>query len=219
MLCPSTMKALKFSRLISHLALLSLILPNLALASSPQAAGQSSTPPSRSPATLPSDPGASAQTAAADTVPRKYIEYWNTGDVKVMKSFFSPFYMISHGHRVVVDERMLTRVVNAWRDSMPDLNFKIEDTIVQGNKVAMRLTFTGTYKKRLFPATGDPAKFDSPRHIRATEMLMFELRDGKIWSIGEEYDELAMRTQMGGLWQTIEQLDAAHKSAAAAPKP
>jgi predicted ester cyclase len=219
MLCSSTMKALKFSALIFHFAVLSLILPNPALASSPQAAGQSSSTPSTSPATPPNQRVAPGQPEAADAIPRKYVEYWNTGDIKVMESFFSPFYMISHGHQVVVDERMLTRVVNAWRDSMPDLNFKIEDTIVQGNKVAMRLTFTGTYKKRLFPATGDPAKFDSPRRIRATEMLMFELKDGKIWSIGEEYDELAMRTQMGGLWQPIEQLDAAHKSAPAAPKP
>ena len=143
-----------------------------------------------------------------------------------MKSFFSPFYMISHGNRVVVDEAMLIRVVNAWRGSMPDLNFKIEDTITQGNKVAMRLTFTGTYKTRLFASTGDPAKFDPPRHVRVGEMLFFEFKDGKLWTIWEEYDELAMRTQMGAFWRTNEELDAAHKSAAPpkapekpAPKP
>jgi predicted ester cyclase len=184
-------------------------------APSPQAVGQSSTPVA--PAPQPQGRGPSED--ATDTIPRKYIEYWNTGDVKVMKSFFSPF---SHGNRVVVDEPMLTRVVNAWRQSMPDLNFKIEDTITQGNKVAMRLIFTGTYKTRLFASTGDPAKFDPPHHVRVGEMLFFEFKDGKLWTIWEEYDELAMRTQMGALWRTNAELDAAHKSTAPekpAPKP
>lgn len=91
---------------------------------------------------------------------------------------------------------------------MPDLNFKIEDTIVQGDKVAMRLTFTGSYKERLFPGTATPAP-QIPRTVRATEMLMFHLKDGKINQIWEEYDEVRMHYEMGGSWHTNQELDAA----------
>jgi len=194
---------LKLAAIILPLALLSSTLPQAPREAAPASPAQ------------PQAHAASEESHAADTVPRKYIEFWNTGDAKIMKSFFSPFYMFSHGHRVIVDEAMLARVVNAWRESMPDLNFKIEDTITDDNKVSMRLTFTGTYKARLFPNTADPAKLTPPRHIHATEILFFELKDGKIWTIWEEYDELAMRSQMGARWLTNDQLDAAQKSASA----
>lgn len=204
---------MKLAAIVFALVLLSSVLaqaPQEAPAASPHQAGQPAPPatsPTQSQAHSPSD-----DNHPADTAPRQYIEFWNTGDPKVLKSFFAPFYMFSHGHRVIVDDVMLTRVVNAWRESMPDLNFKIEDTITQDNKVSMRLTFTGTYKVRLFPNTADPAKLTPPRHVHATELLFFELKEGRIRTIWEEYDELAMRTQMGGRWLTNDQLDAALKS-------
>jgi predicted ester cyclase len=84
---------------------------------------------------------------------------------------------------------------------MPDLTFKIEDTVIQGDKVAMRLTLSATYKSVLFPFTTPPAPTDPPRTIRAGEMLLFRIKDGKIAEIWEQYDELVMRQQMGGSWK------------------
>jgi len=103
---------------------------------------------------------------------------------------------------------MLRRVINAWRKSMPDLTFKIEDIMTDGDKVAMRLSFTGSYKERLFAGTAAPTP-EIPRTIRATEILMFHLKDGKINQIWEEYDEVRMRMLMGGSWHTNEELEAA----------
>jgi len=51
---------------------------------------------------------------------------------------------------------MLKRVITAWRNSMPDLNFKIQDTIAQGDKVAMRLTRSGSYRAIFFPTPLPP---------------------------------------------------------------
>lgn len=136
----------------------------------------------------------------ADTLPRKYVDLWNTGDFDSMKPFFSPFYMTSHGPRFVVDEARLRKAIASWRESMPDLNFKIKDTVIQGDKVAMRLTFTGTYKAQLFPFTLPPKATGPPKTIRGSEMLFFQIKDGKIVEIWEEYDEMVMRLQMGGAW-------------------
>ena len=110
---------------------------------------------------------------------------------------------------------------------MPDLRFKTEETIIQGDKVAMLLSFTGSYKERLFAGTAAPTP-EIPRTIRASEMLMFHLKDGKINEIWEEYDELRMRIEMGGSWRTNEELEAASgrsskpaadATPAASPKP
>ena len=91
---------------------------------------------------------------------------------------------------------------------MPDLTYKIEDVITEGDKVAMRLSFTGSYKERLFAGTATPTP-DIPRTVRSTEMLMFHLKDRKINQIWEEYDELRMRLETGGSWRTNQELDAA----------
>lgn len=112
---------------------------------------------------------------------------------------------------------MLKRVITTWRKSMPDLNFKVEDTIVQGNKVVMRLSFTGTYKGRLFPNTADPKVH--PTGLRATAMWIIEAREGKIRQIWEEYDEIRMHYVMGGMWRTNAEMEAAAKASASGSQP
>lgn len=113
---------------------------------------------------------------------------------------------------------LLRKVITVWRRAMPDLNFKIEDTVIQGDTVAMRLSFSGSYKERLFSNTAVPAP-NNPRTVRATEMLIFHLKKGKIQQVWEEYDEVRMRTQMGGFWRTNEELEAAAASDAQSSKP
>jgi predicted ester cyclase len=150
-----------------------------------------------------------AENQPPDTMPRRYVELWNTGNFDQMESIFSPpIAMTSRGNRILLNFQMLQRVISAWRKSMPDLNFKIEDTIVQGDKVAMRLSFTGSYKERLFSGTAAPSP-ETPRTVRSSEMLMFHLKNGKINQIWEEYDEIRMRLEMGGSWHTNAELAAA----------
>src|SRR5215510_1704899 len=177
-------------------------------ASGPETATQA-TPPLPSAQAPKSAESTPATNQPSDSMPRRYVELWNTGNFDQMESIFSPpVIMVSHGNRVLLTPEMLRRVVTTWRKSMPDLNFKIEDTIIEGDKVAMRLSFTGSYKQRLFAGTAAPTP-EIPRTIRATEMLMFHLKDGKINEIWEEYDELRMRIEMGGAWHTNEELEAA----------
>lgn len=141
-------------------------------------------------------------------IAQHYVDYWNSGNFEVLKPYVALFYMTSHSHKVAADEKMLSRVVKSWRESIPDLQLKVEDTIVQGNKVVMRILMTGTYKKRIFPNTIQPIPEAPPRFIRANEILIFEIKDAKIREIWEEYDELALRAQMGGRWIASQELDA-----------
>lgn len=187
----------------------------------PSAAAQPPAPASQtgSAKTAPQAPAQTASTPSqtAEALARKYVDLWNSGDRAAIYSF-PQFVMHPRSGRVLVPPSMLARVIAAWRKSMPDLNFKIEDTIVQGDKVAMRLSFTGTYKDRLFPNTAEPT--NPPRIVRATEMLIFELQRGKegleIW---EEYDELAMRVLMGGQWRSNKELAAAARKHSGKPTP
>lgn len=205
------------------------LFPNLLAAQTTEVAAvragqQASTQPAPpSPAVqTPAPPTKSAEPAPAenqppDSMPRRYVELWNTGNLDQMESLFSPpVAMVSRGNRVMLTFEMLRRVITAWRKSMPDLHFKIEDTIVEGDKVVMRLSFTGSYKERLFAGTATPTP-EIPRTVRATEMLIFHLKDGKINQIWEEYDELRMRVEMGGSWRTNEELEAIGRASKSAP--
>jgi predicted ester cyclase len=162
--------------------------------------------------TLPASPPASslfeggpAESQPMDAMPRKYIEMWNSGDLHAVATMFThPVFITFHGQRRLLDTGTLARVIISWRKSMPDLSFRIEDTIVQGDRVAMRLTFSGSYKERLFADTAAPEA--TPRKIHAVEMLMFQIRDGKISEIWDDYDELVMRLQMGAVWRSNDQL-------------
>lgn len=213
----------RMKRLFVVILLLS-IFPTLLAAQAaevaPVPAGQQSSPQATAASTAaqaPALPAKSAETTAVenqppDSAPRGYVKLWNTGNFDQMPSLFSPpVAMVSHGNRVLLTPEMLRRVISAWRKSMPDLNFTIQDTIVEGDKVAMLLSFTGSYKERLFAGTAAPSP-EIPRTVRSTEMLMFHLKDGKINQIWEEYDEFRMRIEMGGSWHTNEELEAAGRS-------
>ena len=200
-------------------------LAGLGLLVSPFAQTQVSSPPT--PQAMPAQSPTQAQTAAApapadqpaDTMPRRYVELWNTGNFDNIQSIFVyPAVMVSHGNRVMLKPEMLKKVIVAWRKAMPDLDFKIEDTIIQGDEVAMRLSFTGSYKERLFANTAAPTT-DNPKTVRATEMLMFHLEKGRIRQIWEEYDELRMRTLMGGFWRSNEELAKVAAAPARSAKP
>ncbi len=124
--------------------------------------------------------------------------------------------MHNHGGRVVVGHDMLERVIASWRKSMPDLTFTVDDAVALGDKAVMRVTLKGTYKEPLFPEAGDPQS--PPRLIRATGILMFKIKDGKIQEIWQELDESAMKVQMGAQWKTRQEL-AGQSGASKSKKP
>jgi len=148
---------------------------------------------------------ASISADTAEALARKYLELWNTGDKAAIDSF-PDFVMHNHGGRVVVGHGMLERVIATWRKSMPDLTFTVDDTVALGDKAVMRVTLKGTYQELLFPEAGDPQS--PPRPIRATGILMFKVKDGRIQEIWQELDESAMKVQMGAQWKTRQELAA-----------
>lgn len=169
------------------------------------AQGQTATPSANAPEASQSTQPSSA---SPEAIAQEYVKFWNTGNFEPLAPYIGPFFMTSHGHKIVAQPAMLKKVVSTWRDSIPDLDLKIQDTIVQGDKVVLRIFFSGTYKKRMFPNTIQPIPEAPERAIRASEILIFEIKDGKIYQMWEEYDELAMRIQMGGQWVGNDRLDA-----------
>jgi predicted ester cyclase len=181
--------------------------PPAAGATSAQTPSTGGTPAAPASATgAPQSPAPDSKSSeTAEALARKYFELWNTGDKASIESF-PDFVMHNHGARVVVGHDMLERVISTWRKSLPDLTFTIDDKFALGDKAVMRVTLRGTYKELLFPEAGDPPS--PPRAIRATGILLFQIKDGKLQEIWQELDESAMKVQMGAQWKTRQELAA-----------
>jgi predicted ester cyclase len=73
---------------------------------------------------------------------------------------------------------------------LPDLHYQIEDVIAEGDKVAVRLTVTGTHLGQFwgFPPTG--------KRVKMTAIHIGRMVDGKFVEHWAEADALGMRQQL-----------------------
>lgn len=119
-------------------------------------------------------------------------DFWNKGDVRLAAQLFTPRGILHYGGRAIPwTPESGVQTVQRWRTGFPDFHFTIEDMIVQGNKVSLRIPFTGTHmgKFRGLEPTG--------RKINVTETVFMRIEDGRIAEIWEDYDEYGMRVQLG----------------------
>lgn len=103
-----------------------------------------------------------------------------------------PFHFRGQAH--TVGPEGVRNQVESWRSAFPDFRFVVEDVIAEDDRVAIRVRFTGTHTGSDWfgvAATG--------KSIDATEMMFFRLKDGRVVEAWEDYDEYAMRRQIGAL--------------------
>jgi predicted ester cyclase len=119
-------------------------------------------------------------------------DVWNKGDFRLADRMFTPdatLHYRGQAHPLTADLGL--RTVSNWRTAFPDFHFRLEDMIVQGNKVAMRIPFTGTHQGKFMGL--DP----TGKKIDVSETLILRIEGGKIAEMWEDYDEYGLRMQLG----------------------
>ncbi|MDL5363781.1 ester cyclase [Halalkalicoccus sp. NIPERK01] len=83
------------------------------------------------------------------------------------------------------------RHVEVAHEAFPDATVTIEDTIAEGDEVAVRFTFEGTHEGRFggIEPTGN--------RISGSNMVFMRLEDGRIVERWEESDDLEFLRQIG----------------------
>ncbi len=108
-------------------------------------------------------------------VRRYYSEVWDAWSKTALEELISPDIVFrgSIGTTVLGIEEF-ERYVNRIRAAFPDFHNHIEDLIAEGEKVAVRLTYTGTHRGELlgFPATGNKITYSG--------IAIFEFAESKI---------------------------------------
>ncbi len=80
-----------------------------------------------------------------------------------------------------------------FRDAFPDIEVVVEDTVVEGDKVAARCSVRGRHQSDSlgFAATNQPVEFDG--------ICIVRVRDGKIAEAWNNFDFMAMFVQVGAV--------------------
>ncbi|MET0839457.1 MAG: ester cyclase [Marmoricola sp.] len=128
---------------------------------------------------------------------RYFEELTNKRDVGVVEQLFTDdiaFYDPAlvpdgeaHGHAEV------RQFFSVFFKVFPDLEFRIDDFFAEGEKVAIRFTWTGTHRTEFL---GIELK---ERHVAVPGIDIFHVRDGKIAEVRVAFDRGHLLQQLGGI--------------------
>ena len=83
------------------------------------------------------------------------------------------------------------QLVAMYRSAFPDTAFELQDLIQEGDKVAARITATGTHKGTLMGIA------PTGKRVSISGIVITQFRDGKQVESWSSYDQLGMLQQLG----------------------
>ena len=117
---------------------------------------------------------------------------WNEGNLDLADQVYAPNHILHfRGKNIPFGPDEAQKTVSTWRKAFPDFKFQIEDIVAEGNKLAVRYTFTGTHQGDFYGLIPTGKKFT------VSQMCIIRFENGKEVEAWEDYDELGMMTQLG----------------------
>ncbi len=123
---------------------------------------------------------------------RIYDEIWNQGNLEAIDEILSPDYVAHFLPPGIPPGRDgFRQFVAMYRTAFPDGHAKVEDQIAEGDKVATRITVTGTHRGPFMgiPATGN--------EVKITTVVITRFQDGRNVEGWAEQDRLGLMQQLG----------------------
>jgi steroid delta-isomerase-like uncharacterized protein len=121
------------------------------------------------------------------TVEELFEQCFNNGQMQALDRLVSPDFVGAQGEK---GPEALRRTALGLRTAFPDIHYTVSAVVAEGDKVAVRWSWSGTHKApfRAFAPTG--------KAMTNTGTAIFELRDGKIVSAAIETDRLGFLQQL-----------------------
>lgn len=113
---------------------------------------------------------------------KKFVEFINTSNVELSKEIISEeaiFYAPTSSEPLRGSKGYML-ILNMMRSSFPDVSWKLEEMIAEGESVAARFTMTGTHKGDFFDIK------PTGKNIKINVMNFYRFSKGKIV---EEYGQ------------------------------
>jgi steroid delta-isomerase-like uncharacterized protein len=125
----------------------------------------------------------------------RFVQFINTADEKLGEELIAPdaeFYVPFQSDPLVGPTGWL-KAVQVMRGGFPDVQWTLEELVVEGEKVAARYTMRGTHDGTFFgvPATG--------KQIAIQTMNFYAMANGKIVGERGQPDLLGLMQQIGAV--------------------
>ena len=124
---------------------------------------------------------------------RRFFERINQGDLTVIDELCAPNHVSHNAQNTTHGPEEYKQSYALLFTAFPDLHFTIEDQLAEGDKVATRITTSGTHTGdfRGIPPTG--------KHMTITGMSISHWVGGKSVEVWINTDSLGLRQQIGAL--------------------
>jgi steroid delta-isomerase-like uncharacterized protein len=121
----------------------------------------------------------------------RFQDIWNQGDFSIIEEIWDKDF-INHNVKAKGFEG-IRQFITVYRNAFPDVEFRIDDQIAEGDKVVMHYTITGTHKGEFLgiSATG--------KSIKITGIAIHRIANGKIVEIWANWDALGLMQQLGAV--------------------
>ena len=134
----------------------------------------------------------------AELIYRWFDEVWNQKSEAAIDELMAPD-GVGHGLQdpaggdKIIGPESFKRLHRAFVSAYPNIHVRVEDTVVQDDKVAARCTVSGTH-------SGDGLGLQ-PRNsdVEFTGMVILRVEDGKIAEAWNEFDFMKMYSQLGAV--------------------
>jgi steroid delta-isomerase-like uncharacterized protein len=119
------------------------------------------------------------------------FESYNQQDMEKAEKLFSPKHVFHFPGAPPMDWNSHKQFILGLSKAFPDLHFKIEDIVAEGDKVAYRLTVRGTHKGEFqgIPPTNKKVSFSSTG--------ISNIMDGKVAEDWVDADVMGLMQQLG----------------------
>jgi steroid delta-isomerase-like uncharacterized protein len=124
---------------------------------------------------------------------RRFIEAYNKRNLDSVDEFIAPDYF---DHTNKVDAEGLKQLFNMGFKAFPDWHETIEDIIAEGDKVWVRISYTGTHKGEFFGLAPTGKK------ITARAVDIYRIANGKLVEYWNVTNGLDMFKQIGAIEYT-----------------
>ncbi len=126
---------------------------------------------------------------------QRFVEFINSANPALAQDLVSPdarFFVPGQPDPLIGPDGYLA-IIGMMRGGFPDVQWQAEDSVAEGDTVAVRFTMTGTHGGPFMgvPATGRP--------IRVQAMNFYRLADGKIVEEYGQPDMMGLMMQIGAI--------------------
>lgn len=119
-----------------------------------------------------------------------FEEIWNTGDESAIDRYIAAD-AAGNDPDFGAGREAFRAQWREWRAAFPDLHFRIDDLIAEGDKVVTRWTLTGTHQAEFLGITA------TGRRIEVRGMSLDRIANGQIVEGFDGWDNWGLRRQLG----------------------